>query len=48
MAVSEEFQAYARDNGLKRVAVILCGGNQDIDKLPWVVSPDWRDLKDKK
>ncbi len=26
----------AMDPQLKRIAVILCGGNVDLDKLPWV------------
>ena len=26
----------AMDPDIKRVAVILCGGNVDLDKLPWI------------
>ena len=26
----------AMDPDLKRIAVILCGGNVDLDKLPWI------------
>ena len=28
----------AMDPDMKRIAVILCGGNVDLDKLPWVIN----------
>ncbi|EGD80167.1 hypothetical protein PTSG_10849 [Salpingoeca rosetta] len=40
VALSDDFKAYAGDR-LKKVAVVLCGGNQDLDKIPWVVNPAW-------
>eukprot|EP00056_Hartaetosiga_gracilis_P007021 m.103277 g.103277 ORF g.103277 m.103277 type:complete len:347 (-) comp12611_c0_seq3:170-1210(-) len=41
VALNEKLKGYCVEYGLKRVAVVLCGGNQDIDKLPWVVNPKW-------
>lgn len=36
VAISAAFKAAVGDD-CKRVGVILCGGNQDLDKIPWVV-----------
>lgn len=36
VALGDEFKKFADENNLKRIGVILCGGNQDIDKLPWM------------
>lgn len=33
---SDEFRAR---NGVKNVGVVLCGGNVDLDHLPWLASP---------
>eukprot|EP00049_Salpingoeca_infusionum_P016806 m.348929 g.348929 ORF g.348929 m.348929 type:complete len:337 (-) comp16148_c3_seq1:187-1197(-) len=47
VAISDEFKKYSAKiqaetgKGLDRVAVVLCGGNQDLDRLPWVVDPQW-------
>jgi threonine dehydratase len=30
-----EFRDMARSNGWRRVALVLCGGNVDLDRLPW-------------
>jgi hypothetical protein len=40
--MSQEFKAFADASAaegklLAKVGVILCGGNVDLDKLPWVV-----------
>ena len=34
--LSEEFQALSKD--FKNVGLILCGGNTDLNKLPWMIS----------
>lgn len=39
VALGEEFRKIADEQGLKRVGVVLCGGNQDLDALPWLNSP---------
>jgi threonine dehydratase/serine racemase len=36
VALGKEFRAIAEAEGLKKVGVILCGGNQDLDALPWL------------
>ena len=33
-----QFQSIARRNNFKNVGVILCGGNTDLGKLPWIVN----------
>lgn len=33
VALSDEFKSL---NGLNKVGVVLCGGNVDLDKLPWI------------
>lgn len=33
--LSDQFRALAAEHNLKRVAVIISGGNVDLDKLPW-------------
>eukprot|EP00055_Hartaetosiga_balthica_P011353 m.51286 g.51286 ORF g.51286 m.51286 type:complete len:343 (-) comp7555_c0_seq6:16-1044(-) len=44
VALSKKFKEYAEKEGIGRVVVVLCGGNQDIDKLPWVVDVEWEGL----
>ncbi len=29
-------EAALEPRGLKRVGVVLCGGNMDVDKIPWM------------
>ena len=36
VAISKEFQEKTAGKNIDRVAVILCGGNQDLDALPWI------------
>ena len=38
VVLSETFKKYLKENapGVKRVGVIICGGNVDLDALPWV------------
>jgi len=33
---SERFKKIAKTHGLKKVGIILCGGNANLDKLPWI------------
>ena len=33
VAISPEFRARS---GMERVGIVLCGGNSDVDKLPWL------------
>eukprot|EP00041_Stephanoeca_diplocostata_P027715 m.768881 g.768881 ORF g.768881 m.768881 type:complete len:323 (-) comp23232_c2_seq10:3258-4226(-) len=35
VALGHDFRAYADKHDLKRIGVILCGGNQDLDNMPW-------------
>ena len=32
-----QFRALAQKYDFKNVGIILCGGNTDLDKLPWIV-----------
>eukprot|EP00730_Choanoeca_flexa_P002856 TRINITY_DN11206_c0_g1_i4.p1 TRINITY_DN11206_c0_g1~~TRINITY_DN11206_c0_g1_i4.p1 ORF type:complete len:330 (+),score=79.81 TRINITY_DN11206_c0_g1_i4:122-1111(+) len=46
VTLDADFQSYANENKCRKVGAILCGGNQDIDKLPWVVNPTWNSPSD--
>eukprot|EP00039_Didymoeca_costata_P030805 m.31454 g.31454 ORF g.31454 m.31454 type:complete len:322 (+) comp8318_c0_seq3:143-1108(+) len=35
VSIGKEFNVFAEKHGLSNVGVILCGGNTDLDKLPW-------------
>jgi threonine dehydratase len=35
LVMSERFKADERFAGLRNVGVVLCGGNVDVDNLPW-------------
>jgi threonine dehydratase len=35
VAASPEFRAMVRHAGWRRVALVICGGNVDLDRLPW-------------
>ena len=35
---SAAFKALAQQRRHKNVGVILCGGNTDLDKLPWITT----------
>jgi threonine dehydratase len=34
-ATGAAFRTHARDAGWRRVAIVICGGNVDLDRLPW-------------
>lgn len=36
VALSQEFKLLAGP-AVRRVGVILCGGNQDLDRIPWML-----------
>ena len=38
--MSDRFKALAKELGLKKVGVILCGGNANLDDLPWLKKKD--------
>ena len=38
VVTSDRFKKFASEHGFKRIAVILCGGNMDLSKLPWTSS----------
>ena len=33
---SQAFKSIAQRHKLKNIGLILCGGNTDLDKLPWI------------
>ena len=34
--MSDRFKTLAKEKNLKKVGVILCGGNANLDQLPWM------------
>mmetsp|Transcript_4747 Transcript_4747/g.15377 ORF Transcript_4747/g.15377 Transcript_4747/m.15377 type:complete len:105 (-) Transcript_4747:20-334(-) len=36
VTLGARFRALSAEAGLKRVGVIVCGGNVDLDRLPWM------------
>ena len=38
VVTSDRFKKFASEHGVKRIAVILCGGNVDLSKLPFGAS----------